>query len=135
MNMQKQKNSENEDIVNTKGDITYWVFIKPQYHLRKLLDRDFSSLEKYLRDAIAERYYNSDLEDAKNNWDPMNLNNRVQLLYRIDFEAKYQNIENLLSDKAYKHYKLNDNGISEDQWMNSNEASRKNILKEIFVGQ
>ena len=130
--MPSLKALENKIFVNTKGEVTYWIYITQQYHLRKLLDRNFSSLEKYLRDTIAQEYYDNNLEIAKFIWDTMNLNERLEVLYTIDFENRYNDIPNLLSNEAYKHYKLQDNGINEYHWMNSNEEARKEILKEIF---
>ena len=125
-------NNDDDIKITISNNYKTKLLIKPQYNLKKLLNRDFSSLEKYLRDAITKKYYNNDLQNAENNWHDMDLYNRVQLLYRIDFNAKYEKIPNLLSDKAYKHYKLQNNGIYEDDWMNSNEEARKNILKKIF---
>ena len=133
--MPSLKALENKIFVNTKGEVTYWIYITQQYHLRKLLDRNFSSLEKYLRDTIAQEYYDNNLEIAKFIWDTMNLNERLEVLYTIDFENRYNRIPNLLSNEAYKHYKLQDHNISENRWINSNEAARKEILKEIFDGE
>ncbi len=97
-----------------------------EIHLETILNGPFLKLPTEFKTALINSpFYEGDATSAKQAWIDFDVNNRVQLLYRLNFDT----LPALTSQEANKTYSLK---VDEVRWNTASVAERKNILKELF---